>query len=364
MKMIKFPSIEQYRSIVKHVKDNTAYVGKDEEGNAIFNYDKEYPQIRFYGTPKGHGTNAGVSFDFKTGELWAQSRENIITIQKDNAGFAAFVEKNKEDFIKMFHKIKETHDYFFRNFELNEPTYPIVTIFGEWAGPGIQKGVGISQIDKKSFFIFDIKITNEDQTHHWVNIDFEEYTNNAFEPVLRNFIDDVYLMTDMAFYDISIDFNKPEEIQELLIKLTDEVEHNCPIAEYFGLKNTIGEGIVWRTWFNGDMIRFKVKGEKHSSSKVKTPVEIDVEKMNSVNEFVDYCVTENRLNQGIEQVFTCNNLRPDIKNTGDFIKWISKDVLKEETDTLVKSDLIWKDVSGVIAKKASQWFKEYLDSNL
>ncbi len=100
------------------------------------------------------------------------------------------------------------------------------------------------------------------------------------------------------------------------------------------------------------------------SSKVKTPVEIDVEKMNSVNEFVDYCVTENRLNQGIEQVFTCNNLRPDIKNTGDFIKWISKDILKEETDTLVKSDLIWKDVSGVIAKKASQWFKEYLDSNL
>jgi len=160
MKMIKFPSIEQYRSIVKIIKDQTAYIGKDSDGNAEFNYNIEYPQVRFYGTPKGHGTNGGISFNFRTGELWAQSRENIITVQKDNAGFAAFVERNKEDFIKMFHKIKELNYYNFRNFELNEPTYPIVTIFGEWAGPGIQKGVGISQIDKKSFFIFDIKITN------------------------------------------------------------------------------------------------------------------------------------------------------------------------------------------------------------
>jgi alpha-acetolactate decarboxylase len=86
--------------------------------------------------------------------------------------------------------------------------------------------------------------------------------------------------------------------------------------------------------------------------------------MNSVNEFVDYSVTENRLNQAIEQVFTSNNLRTDIKNTGDFIKWIMNDVLKEETDTLVKNNLIWKDVQGVIAKKASRWFKEYLDLNL
>ena len=41
----------------------------------------------------------------------------------------------------------------------------------------------------------------------------------------------------------------------------------------------------------------KVKGEKHSSSKVKKLASVDVEKLNSIKDFVDYAVTESRLEQ-------------------------------------------------------------------
>mgnify|MGYP003529690192 CR=1 FL=1 len=47
-----------------------------------------------------HNSNAGICFSEVDG-IWAQSRENIITIEKDNAGFAFFVEQNKDVIIKI-----------------------------------------------------------------------------------------------------------------------------------------------------------------------------------------------------------------------------------------------------------------------
>jgi hypothetical protein len=42
----------------------------------------------------------------------------------------------------------------------------------------------------------------------------------------------------------------------------------------------------------------KVKGAKHSSSKVKTLAKVDVVKLENAKAFVEYCFTESRLNQG------------------------------------------------------------------
>jgi hypothetical protein len=82
--------------------------------------------------------------------------------------------------------------------------------------------------------------------------------------------------------------------------------------------------------------------------------------MNSVNEFIEYAVTENRLNQGIEQVFTSTSEIPDITKTGNFIKWILNDIIKEELDVLTTSGLEVKEVTGAISAKAVKWFKQYL----
>src|SRR5690606_34305460 len=87
------------------------------------------------------GTNAAVQI-FPDGTLVCQSREEIITPQKDNAGFARWVEENKDYFLSI--KVEE----------------PII-VFGKWCGQGIQKRCSISQIDKKSFAVFAIQYDQE-----------------------------------------------------------------------------------------------------------------------------------------------------------------------------------------------------------
>ena len=99
----------------------------------------------------------------------------------------------------------------------------------------------------------------------------------------------------------------------------------------------------------------KSKGEKHSASKVKVLNTIDVEAMASINEFVEMAVSENRLEQGIS-FFKENNILIDAKNTGEFLRWIVTDVLKEEKDTLEVSGLDEKKVKNAIVTKARMWF--------
>ena len=46
----------------------------------------------------------------------------------------------------------------------------------------------------------------------------------------------------------------------------------------------------------------------------------------------------------------------DAKNTGEFLRWIVTDVLKEEKDTLEVSGLDEKKVKNAIVTKARMWF--------
>ena len=40
--------------------------------------------------------------------------------------------------------------------------YDYVTVFGEWCGKGIQKGVAINQLEKM-FIIFELKLSYDDE---------------------------------------------------------------------------------------------------------------------------------------------------------------------------------------------------------
>ena len=100
MNFIKYPSIDQYRNVIRQVKLMTSYQGKDEDGNAVYDNSIPMPTLTFKGTVKIHGTNAAVCHDPSTKVLWTQSRKNIITSGKDNAGFALFVESNHESLLK------------------------------------------------------------------------------------------------------------------------------------------------------------------------------------------------------------------------------------------------------------------------
>lgn len=322
--MKKYPSIEQFRNVIRTVKANHDFQGNDEEGKAIYQHLSNYPTLQFKGTVKLHGTNAGV-VKYIDQRVEFQSRERVLSLDQDNAGFmTAMSELN-------WHKL-------LRRFCFTD----YIAVYGEWCGGNVQKGVAINGL-KKMFVIFGIKIDDS-----WIELPADFHFNH----------DGIYNILQFPTYDIEIDFNAPALIQNDLVEKTIQVEDCCPVGKYFG-KEGVGEGIVFTCITNQDL-KFKSKGEKHSASKVKTLNSVDTELMSSINELVDSVVSENRLEQGIS-VLKENGIENDSKNTGEFLRWIVTDVLKEEKDTLEASGLDEKKVKNAIVQKSRIWFMNQIN---
>lgn len=340
-KHISYPSIDQFRNVVGSINRQSTFEGFDTENNPIYNPALEKPILTFKGTVKLHGTNAGVSYNYVDG-IWAQSRENIITPQKDNAGFAFFVETHQNVFFGLFDKLATNNKIDLNTFTL--------TIFGEWVGKGVQKGVAISNLDK-SFFIFGAKVSDpeNEQQSYWIET-----------KELRSPTDRIFNIEDYGTYSVVVDFNMPQLIQNNLIALTDAVEKECPVGKDFGFAGC-GEGIVFTTEYKGCIHRFKSKGEKHSISHVKVLNSVDTEKLNSIADFVNYAVTENRFNQAIEKVF--GEVEPNVKGIADLMRWFINDIIKEESDTLADNNLEPKDIGKYVSDKVRKMFFKLLNKN-
>lgn len=342
MSLIKFPSIEQYRNVIKSVERRTNYAGKNEDGHPIFTR-REQPKLKYRGTVKLHGTNAGIVRRFnEQGEVsfQFQSKERVLTLVQDNAGFMLAMSAQTEVLGRLFDRIEAT-------LGLTAKTEPI-TVFGEWAGGNIQKGVAINGLPK-FFAIFAVKVGEGDESK-WIDIELLrdiEYPDAGIYNILR-----------FGSWEMEIDFERPLESQNALGDLTLEVEKACPAGQHFG-KEGIGEGIVWVCvtpgWWSSDYW-MKIKGEKHSASKVKTLASVDVEAVRAVSDFVDQVVTEGRLVQGAQNIVREQGLPFDMSSMGAFIKWVYADVIKEETDTIVQNQLDPKKLGGPIANKARVWF--------
>lgn len=316
--MKKYPSIEQFRNIVHKVKTQHDFQGLDEEGNAIYAHTSNYPTLTFEGTVKLHGTNAAI-VRYADGRTEFQSRERVLSEGSDNAGFYAEMSQKNIDFL--FSKI---------------PFNEYVAIYGEWCGANIQKGVGITGLPKM-FVIFGIKIDGE-----WGNI------NQLYDPEQK-----IYNIRLFDRFSIDIDFNHPELSQNKLIEMTLQVEDECPVAKAFGVSG-VGEGIVFTCTTNPEL-KFKSKGEKHSVSKVKTLNSIDVEEVSRVEDFVENVCTVNRLEQGLSYMKEMQ-LEISQKSTGEFLRWVVSDVLKEEKDTIEQNNLNSKKVAAAVSNKARVWY--------
>lgn len=96
-------------------------------------------------------------------------------------------------------------------------------------------------------------------------------------------------------------------------------------------------------------------------SHVKVLNSVDTEKLNSIAEFVDYAVTENRFNQAIEKVF--GEDEPHIKGIADVMRWFINDIIKEEADTLADNKLEPKDIGKYVSDRVRKMFFELLNKN-
>lgn len=335
-KHISYPKIGQFRNIVKDIRRQSSFVGLDENGEAIIDDTLPKPTLLLEGKVKVHGTNAGVIYN-RTKGLWAQSRNRIITVDNDNHGFAFFVESKKQIFKDYFEALSE-------HFQIDLNIFTI-SVYGEWAGEGIQKKVGVSKLPK-AFYIFGAKVSkigDEDFKPYWIDTLLFESRG-----------DSIYNLDCFQNYELEVDFNNPEVYQNKLIEITEAVENECPVAKELGVDNGVGEGVVWSTEYKGTVHRFKVKGEKHSVTKVKKLASVDTEKLNDIQEFVEYAVTENRFKQAIEETFGKEDL--DVKKIGNLIRWVIGDVMSEELDTLADNGLEPKDVNRFISGKVREMF--------
>jgi hypothetical protein len=326
--MKKFTDIGQFRNVIRAVKSRHDYVGKDENDNPIYRHESPYPTLKFRGTIKLHGTNSAI-VKYKDGHYEYQSRERGLSIKSDNSGF--MLNMLKCDVEKLFEGIMfEDH----------------CAIYGEWAGQGIQGKTAVGTLPKM-LVIFAVKIDDVYQ-------DIANYRHLKIEEQR------IFNILQFPFYELDIDFNKPEETQNKLVELTTEVERECPVGKYFGVEG-IGEGIVWEHINGPQRYIFKVKGEKHQNSKVKKLTTVDVEAVNTIKEFVDYAVTENRMSQGIDKMKEMG-IPLTIKSTGEYLRWVYNDVIKEEEDTIIENSIDPKKIGSFISKKACEYWMKYLDS--
>ncbi|CAF3958667.1 unnamed protein product [Rotaria sp. Silwood1] len=352
--MISYPETKRFRSVIKTV---TWQRPSDPSAG--------YPVLKFVGTVKLHGTNAAISYQKDRG-YWLQSRSKIITPLKDNLGFAQTMDPLAKEFF--FDRILLDHPTIREYYERGCS----IVIYGEWCGGNIQNNVAIYGLPKM-FVIFKVRIVDttaaiegNELVDQDVESEQETDSNNIkfwLEPNqwsdIRWSERSIYNIFDFPTYDIEIDFNQPDLSQNRLAEITEAVEQQCPVGAYFN-KQGIGEGVVWTEWAQSrGRLAFKVKGFKHSVSKAQTLAAVDIEKLTSLNEFVDYACTENRMAQGLDYLRE-QQVEVKLKNISTFLQWLFADIMKEENDTIQESNIDIQAARRAISEKARQWFMKQI----
>ena len=322
--MQPFHDIESLRHVCEDVKRHCEYAGKDVR-----------PTVKFRGTVKLHGTNGGVRVSDK---VVAQGRNRVLTIQNDNFGFAHFVAGRENLLFKLRSAATEVGSD--------------VTFYGEWCGQGIQKKVAIASLPKM-FVIFAVfNHTSE----NWVDIHEVKLDSDFLESLNEQ---NIYLITQAPVYEVEIDFNNPNPAAELISQYTLQVEDVCPFSAIHGVEG-MGEGIVWVSYDYPVRLYFKSKGEKHKKGGEKTRVAVDPEKVASINALVDLLLPEWRLEQGFSYLRE-NNIALANTSTGEYLKWIAKDVLKEESDRIAANPYSWKELQGAVMVRAKAYYFQHLN---
>ncbi|PZD72388.1 Phenylalanine--tRNA ligase beta subunit [Acaryochloris thomasi RCC1774] len=295
------------------------------------------PVVTYRAKIKLDGTNAGVQV-FSDGRVAAQSRSQIITPGDDNMGFA--------------HWVSQHIDYFARLAGREH-----LTLFGEWCGQGIQKRTAISQIDRKIFAVFAVQTGGVENEVAKLEVDPEKIAE------LLPAHPDVFVLPFMG-EPLTLDYGSRDQLESAataINQLVTEVEHTDPwVKDTFGIEG-LGEGVVlYPQSIPADRLTypelmFKAKGEKHQVVKTKKPVQLDPERVKSIDQFVDLVVTSARLEQGVTEA--CSGCL-EISQMGAFLKWLAMDVQKESGAELEVAQLSWKDVNRAVTDAGKKWFRD------
>ena len=360
------------------------------ERDIRWDYEERKPQKGTYvGTVKLHGTNISIVYTLSNRATpQFQSRNRIITPTEDNMGAAEFLSKAPlRPLIDEIMRIDEQEDF------------TEVLIAGEWAGEGIQKGIALSSLPR-FYAIFNIRIDG-----HWV--DLRKYTT-VHSPEHR-----IYNIINFTTYSMDIDFQTDTSaIIAQMEKLTHAVATKCPVGvelkddlsslmaalDVSGSKKkepasvSTGEGIVWTLVpeppFDTTLYNFKMKSEQFLTSakapnvgrsrelaKARDFADFNVKKKSGqsltsaktpnvgrsgqlakARDFADFALAERRYEQGVEYLQEVGKDPKDTKNLGEFARWVTNDVIKEEGWRMEEMSTNEQDVRKVVAERARAWY--------
>lgn len=316
---MKFPSIKQYREVIKEYRKLGLY-----------------GEVDVIGFPKGHGSNARVVF-LGPEDVVAHGKEHQWTAElKDGYGFYDWVQTHRDALLTWARilKIEYPIDYPFE-------------ICGEWMGGNVAKGSSCEDMEK-FLLVFRVGYSRLNEHGNWKMQFINDDDFRIEEPAMRMF--DV---RNMGQYIVTINTDHPELAQNELARITTEVETDCPIAKYLGGASSKGEGVVWWCKANKDRhLVFKVKGKKHSGSKIRELATVNPEQVAGAKAFIDYACTENRMEQAVQETGNIEKA-----NMSAFLKWLHADIVKEESDTLQTNGLNYKDLQQRISDKAIGWYR-------
>jgi len=247
--MLKFTEIGQFRNVIREVRTNHDYQGRDAEDNPIYEHISPYPVLEFRGTVKLHGTNSGIKKTLKddTFEYTFQSRERELSIDFDNAGF-------------MNAMLSKHYEGLFDGIDFEDSC----VIYGEWCGGTIQKTVALNQL-KKMFVIFAVRIDGEYKNlEDFPQLRNEWQSDGDGNPQYQKLAaQNIYNILDFETVYVQIDFNVPELSQNKIIELTLAVEDECPVGKQFFndiMTNNVAYEENSKIWFdreNGFTEKFK-----------------------------------------------------------------------------------------------------------
>jgi RNA ligase len=330
---IAFPSLEQFDD-VQHRMTYNGQAGAGSWGSKI----------------KLHGMNMSIVVE-SDGSVRAQSRY-VPLDAGDTSGFHAFVQSTLANWARV----------------AAEPMgfWP-VTFFGEWAGPGLQRGTSVSGIPHKAFFLFALGLgtmphpQNPDITlPQWMVTD-----PDAIADVLAStglLAPAVHVLPWAHGY--TFNFADPEALATELDRLNQDVdalEKNDPfVAQVFGVEGP-GEGYVLTHFSSGPgaldgatygRFSFKAKTVAHRVRKQSKPATPKAPPPATLPAFIDTYVTPARCAQGLAEA--CGGVVAKT-SIGPFVAWMKADVVKEAARDMEAMGLTPAVVEPAVAAAARAW---------
>lgn len=325
-RFVPFPSIGKLSDVLK-------------EAPHVFGGDVPR-ELTFRGTVKLHGTHADLVWHGgESDDIVVQSRNRVLTVERDNQECACFFEARRERLRPMFDRARAA-------LGAGEGSSGPIVIAGEYCGAGIQSKVALCRLPRM-FVVVAVKVG-----HAW---------HLAGSPGFADVCDEahgIYSIARAPAYTLTVDPLEPAPALARAEELTRAVDAECPFAKGLGAVGA-GEGIVWACAQSASSrLWFKTKGASHVTP-IRPPDGGDKTGRAALDAFVGRMVTVQRLEQGVDYLREMGQPL-ESRSVPRFAQWVAGDVLKEEGDSAVASGLKEGDVRKAVSRVAGAWFKQHI----